>query len=136
MSVRSLIRQFIYVALPLYFLQSIFNAFEFGAQYVKTFIFVAFAITFVIYLTRPILKVISFPIGGLGYIFLMGLVVASCFYALESFIPDFKIKGFFVPELNIFGIKFGNAQLEGFKALVFLGFAVSIFASVFGWIVG
>lgn len=133
---RSLIRQFIYVAIPLYLLQTALQPFEFGENYVKTFVLVALAIALVMHFVRPLLKIISFPIGGFGYIFLLGLVVASCLYALQSFMPDFKVKSFFVPQIDLFGVSFGNVGLEGFKALLFLGFAISICASLFGWIMG
>lgn len=120
----------------MYVLQSYAKPFEFGDNYVKTFLIVAMAITLIVYFTRPLLKVISFPVGGIFYTFLLILVISAGFYALESLIPDFAIKSFYLPESDIFGIMLGGVELAGFKALGFVSAFIAVFIGVVGWIMG
>ncbi|MBU0650064.1 hypothetical protein KKG63_02590 [Patescibacteria group bacterium] len=66
----------------MYILQSYAQPFDYGPNQTKTFLVVAFAISLIIYFTRPLLKVISFPVGGLVFTLLLVLVIGAGFYAL------------------------------------------------------
>ncbi len=120
----------------MYLLQSYVHPFEYGADQTKTFLIVAFAISLIVYFTRPLLKIISFPVGGLVFTLLLVLVVGAGFYALQSLLPDFAVKSFYLPETHFFGIMLGGINLEGFKALGFVSAFVAIFIGIVGWVMG
>jgi uncharacterized membrane protein YvlD (DUF360 family) len=134
--VRAIFRHFIYTASALFLLQSYAAPFEFGGNQTKTFLIVSLAITLIVYYTKPLLKIISFPVGGIVYTLLLVLVIGAGLYALESLIPEFAVKSFDLPKTEIFGIMLGDASLEGFKALGFVSAFIAVFIGFFGWIMG
>jgi len=133
---RAIIRHFIYTAIAMYLLQSYAKPFEFGGNQTKTFLIVVFAITLIIYFTRPLLKIISFPAGGVFFTFLLVLVIMAGLYALQSLIPDFAVKSFFLPEFDLFGTMLGGVDLKGFAALGFVSAFTAVFIGVIRWIIG
>ena len=133
---RAIIRHFIYTAGAMYILQSFAKPFDYGGNELKTFLIVALAISLIVYFTKPLLKIISFPVGGLVYTFLLVLVIGAGLYALESLIPDFAVKSFYLPETKLFGIMLGGVELEGFKALGFVSAFIAVFIGILGWIMG
>lgn len=135
-SMRAIIRHFIYTASAMYLLQSFAEPFDYGESPTKTFLIVALAITLIVYFTRPLLKIISFPVGGLVYTALLILVIGAGFYALQSLIPEFAVKSFYLPGINLFGIMLGDTQLEGFKALGFVSAFMAVFIGLVGWVMG
>lgn len=120
----------------MYFLQSYAKPFDFGGNQTKTFLIVALAITLIVYFSRPLLKLISFPVGGIIYTLLLILVIGAGFYALESLIPEFAVKSFELPKTELFGIMLGDTTLEGFKALGFVSAFIAVFIGFIGWIMG
>jgi uncharacterized membrane protein YvlD (DUF360 family) len=133
---RPIIRHFIYTIAAMYLLQSYVHPFEFGGNPGKTFIVVALAITLIIHFCRPLLKIVSFPVGGFVYTILMVLVVGAGLYALESVLPQFSIVSFDLPESEFFGIILGGVRLEGFQALVFVSAFIALFIGFIGWLMG
>lgn len=133
---RSIVRHFIYTAMAMYILQSYFAAFDFGSNQLKTSLIVAFAISLIIFFSKPALKIISFPVGGIVYTVLLVLVVGAGYYALESLIPQFSIKALYLPNWTVFGIMLGSATLEGIKALAFVSGFTAMFYSFISWVMG
>lgn len=133
---RAIIRHFIYTAGAMYFLQSYAKPFDFGGNATKTFLIVALAVTLIVYFSRPLLKLISFPVGGIVYTLLLILVIGATFYALESLIPEFAVTAFNLPKTELFGIILGDVNLEGFKALGFVSAFIAIFIGLLGWVMG
>lgn len=133
---RAIIRHFIYTASGMYLLQSFARPFDYGGTPTKTFLIVALAITLIVYFTRPLLKIVSFPVGGLVYTALLVLVIGAGFYALQSLIPEFAVKDFYLSEINLFGIMFGNIQLDGIKSLGFVSASIAVFIGFVGWVMG
>ena len=133
---RTIIRHFIYTAAAMYLLQSYAKPFDLGEDQIKTFLIVALAITLIIFFSKPLLKIISFPVGGIIYTLLLVLVISAGFYALESLIPDFAVKSFELPKTELFGIMLGDVKLEGFKALGFVSAFIAIFMGLLGWVMG
>ena len=120
----------------MYLLQSYAKPFDLGEDQIKTFLIVALAITLIIFFSKPLLKIISFPVGGIIYTLLLVLVISAGFYALESLIPDFAVKSFELPKTELFGIMLGDVKLEGFKALGFVSAFIAIFMGLLGWVMG
>jgi len=133
---RAIVRHFIYTAATLYFLQSYAGPFEFGGNQTKTFLIVALAITLIVYFSKPLLKIISFPAGGIIYTLLLILVIGAGLYALESLIPEFAVKSFELPKTELFGIILGDSKLEGFKALGFVSAFITVFIGFIAWLMG
>lgn len=133
---RAIVRHFIYTAAAMYILQSYAKPFDFGENQAKTFLIVALAITLIIFFSRPLLKLISFPVGGVIYSLLLILVVSAGLYALESFIPEFAVTAFDLPKTELFGIMLGNVSLEGLKGLGFVSAFITIFIGVISWVMG
>jgi uncharacterized membrane protein YvlD (DUF360 family) len=125
-----------YTAAAMYVLQSYVAPFDFGANHTKTFVIVAFAVTLIVYFSRPLLKIISFPVGGVVYTFLLVLVIGAGLYALESLIPEFAITAFDLPKTELFGIILGDTSLEGVKALGFVSAFIAIFIGLTSWVMG
>jgi hypothetical protein len=120
----------------MYLLQSYAQPFEFGGNQTKTFLIVALAITLIVYFTKPLLKIISFPVGGIIYTLLLILVIGAGLYALESLIPEFAVVSFGLPKLELFGIMLGDTNLEGLQALGFVSAFIAVFIGFIGWIMG
>lgn len=133
---RAIVRHIIYTGSAMYLLQLYAEPFEFGQNQTKTFLIVAAAISLIIYFSKPLLKLISFPVGGIIYTLLLILVIGAAFYALESVIPDFAVQSFELPRTEIFGIILGDTQLEGLKALGFVSAFIAIFIGLVVWIMG
>jgi uncharacterized membrane protein YvlD (DUF360 family) len=133
---RAIIRHFIYTAAAMYLLQSYAKPFDFGENTTKTFLIVALAVTLIVYFSRPLLKLISFPVGGIIYTLLLVLVIGATFYALESLIPEFAVTAFNLPKTELFGIILGDIDLEGFKALGFVSAFTAVFIGLLGWVMG
>ena len=120
----------------MFVIQTYAAPFEFGGNQTKTFLIVALAVTLIVYFTKPLLKIISFPVGGIVYTLLLILVIGAGLYALESLIPEFAVKAFELPRTEIFGIMLGDTKLEGFKALGFVSSFIAVFIGFFGWVMG
>ncbi|MFA5776761.1 MAG: hypothetical protein WC988_04380 [Patescibacteria group bacterium] len=133
---RVIIRHFIYTAAALYLLQLYAKPFEFGGNQTKTFLIVVLAITIIVNFSKPLLKIISFPVGGVIYTLLLILVIGAGLYALESLIPEFAVKAFELPKTELFGIILGDTKLEGFKALGFVSASIAVFIGFIGWVMG
>lgn len=133
---RTILRHLMFTAGAVFILQAYVNPFEFGGSFSKTFFIVIAAMTLIIYLTRPLLKIISFPVGGVIYTLLLTLVIGAGFYALESFIPEFAIKAFDLPPTTLFGIMLGNAHLQGLQAIGFVSAFTAVFLGIVGWVMG
>lgn len=133
---RAIIRHFIYTSTAMYFLQVYAGSFDYGDDANKIFLIVAMAITLIVYFTRPLLKIISFPVGGFIYTLLLFMVIGAGFYALQSLIPDFTVVSSNLPETNVFGIMLGGIELEGLRSLGFVSAFMAVFIGLVGWIMG
>lgn len=131
-----MIRHFIYTAAAMLILQNLASPFGYGDNKTKTFIIVALSITIIVYLSRPLLKLISFPVGGLIYTMLLVLVVGAGFYALQSVIPDFAVQSFTLSRTGLSAIIRGGSEFTGFRALGFVSVFTAVFISLIGWVMG
>jgi len=133
---RAIVRHFIYTAISLYLLQLYAHPFNYGPDENKTFLIVVLSITLIVHFTKPLLKIISFPVGGVVFTTLLILVICAGFYALQSLIPDFSIQSFSLPETELFGIMLGGIDLTGLTALIFVSAFVALFVGIVGWVMG
>jgi uncharacterized membrane protein YvlD (DUF360 family) len=123
---KSLVRAVVFVVISLTFTQYVFQAFEYGGNSTVTFLLIVLGLSLLFYIVRPILKIISLPFEGLGYLVLMALLTFAVLYILTLFIPAFTIKSVSLSGLNILGFMLPSKELSAFWATFYSALLVSL----------
>jgi uncharacterized membrane protein YvlD (DUF360 family) len=131
---KSILRVFVFTVISLKITQYIIGAFNFGNNDVKTFILIAFALGLLYFFFKPLLKIISLPSGGIGYLLLIFIVTFIVLYILTLFIPSFTVKSVTISNLIIFGFVLPSKSLTSLWATVCSAFVASFLYTFFDWL--
>ena len=131
--VKTFLKSFASVYLSLYFVQQLFAPFDFGGTY-KTLVVVLVAFTIVYFFAKPVLGIVSFPVGGFGYFLLTTGVSIALLYALMTMINDFTIGTSITPEISFMSFYLKSYVIEGFMSIVFTGACINLFHGFISWL--
>ena len=131
---KTFLRTFIFCGISVYLTQIIIDAFNFEGETNIAFFAVLIALTLVNLFSPLVLKLLSLPTHGPGYIFLSFVLNLVVLYIITLFIPSFSVEEATVPELIIFGVVLPSKSLTKTYALVFSALLFVLLLNFFGWL--
>jgi hypothetical protein len=131
---KTFLKTFIFSGISIYLTSVIIDAFNFDGETNMTFFAVLLALTFVNVFGSMVLKLLSLPTSGPGYVFLSFVLNLVVLYILTLFIPSFYVEEANVTELIIFGVVLPSKSLTKTWALVFSALLFTLILNFFGWL--
>lgn len=101
------------------------SVFNFGNDIARTAVIFCIALGLVILLSKPFLKIISFPVGGIVYHFLLFVIITLTIFALSSALPEISFNTIYLPQVTVSGIIFGGSEVSGVGSIAVAGIATS-----------
>jgi hypothetical protein len=120
--------------IAIYLTQEVIGAFSFGSGGNITFLLVLAALTIVNIFGPLVLRILSLPSYGLGFLFLIFVLNVSVLYVITIMLPSFSVGTAFVSELNIFGFVLPSKSLSRTGALVFSALLFVLILNFFNWL--
>lgn len=135
---KTILRNLIINSLIIFLLSQVFTGVR-VEDGVQTILIAGFALTFLSFILKPILKILLFPFNiltlGTFSFFINILINALVLYFLTLFVPKFNISSFSFPGLNIFGVIIPEFYLSTFFAFIFIAFMFSAIATLVQWLI-
>jgi hypothetical protein len=131
---KAAIRTIIFTFIALYLTQYIVGAFVFDGNYVQTLMLVLFGLSFLFFFLRPVLKIISLPSDGIGFLFMLFILTLGMLYILPAFLGTFKIHSAHLPSLILFGFVLPSKSLTALWAGVFSALMIAVLYNFFDWL--
>lgn len=130
--VRNLIRLAVFSAISLKISQYIVTAYSFSHP--SSILLLITGMSILYYFVKPLLRMVSLPDSGPGYIFLTFVLTLITIQALTLFIPFFDLRPTTISELIIFGFMLPSKRLNAFWANVFSSLLIAVLMAFFNWL--
>lgn len=131
---KPLLKALVFTFISLYVTQQLFQSFDFGGNKIKTWFLIVLALGLVNFFVRPILKIISFPTGGLIFMFLNFVLLLVILLVLQVILPDFKMLPPSTGRLLILGVVLPSKSLSALWAGVISAFLLGLIYNFFVWL--
>ena len=133
-SIRVITRTLVFSIRSIYLTQQVIGAFAFRGNNNITFLLVIIALTIVNIFCPVVLRILSLPSRGPGFLFLSFILNLVVLYVLTVFIPSFGIVDAQASELNIFGFVLPSKSLSSTWSLVFSALLYTLILNFFSWL--
>lgn len=134
MSMKSLLKTFIFALISIQVTQYLIGSFSFGSNPGRNLILILIALTLLYRFIKPLFSMISLPKDGIGFLFLDFALTLIIFYVLTVFISGFKLKEAVFPELLILGFMLPSKQLTLLQTFIYSALFVSFLYTFFDWL--
>ncbi|OGC47133.1 hypothetical protein A2886_00605 [candidate division WWE3 bacterium RIFCSPHIGHO2_01_FULL_42_13] len=114
--------------------QRLVSGIDFGANPEQNMILLLVALVLLNLFIIPILRILSLPHMGLGFILLNFLLTLTVLYILTIFITDLSIVETTLPELRIFGFVLPSRLLSVVESAAASAFVLSFVYHFFEWL--
>ncbi|KKS65884.1 hypothetical protein A2380_00310 [candidate division WWE3 bacterium RIFOXYB1_FULL_43_24] len=132
---RGVIKNLTYILISLFSANYVLSSLFYGDD-PKTFIIVAFALSVLFYLGKPLLATFGLPTKGIGFLFIATILTTLTLYVLTIFLPDFTLRETTLSDLIIFGFMLPSKSLTAFWSALFSAFIISMVYTFFEWLSG
>lgn len=129
---KGLLRLFVFVFSSVKLAQYVIGGYLFGHP--SSLLLYVLALCVLYFFLKPILRIVSLPSMGVGYLFMTFLLTFITTQALTLFIPLFSIKNTIVSELIIFGFVLPSKHLTPVWANIFSALLITVFFWFFNWL--
>lgn len=128
---KSVIRNVLFSYLVLLFINQYFTGIRYGGDSAKTLFLVSLGLGLVNLMAKPLMRLISLPTEGVGFLILNFLVNLGAFFIFNRFLSGFSITSGSLLRLNIFGF-----VLNSYDLTVFWSFCLTsvMFCLAFGFL--
>jgi hypothetical protein len=133
---RVIFRNFLYIAISVFLTQMTLSVFNFGEVGLRTVVIFCLALGLVVILSKPFLKIVSFPVGGIVYHLLLLVIITLTIFALSTVLPDFAFNSVILPEAVFSGIIVGGFEVSGFGSIALAGVSTSALFSFLSLVSG
>lgn len=113
---------------------TIAKGFSFGESFIRTLLLLCIALTVFNLFLKKLLKILSMPTEGIGFIFLNTLLTFVIFYVLTIFVLDFRFIPSITPNLLLLGIVIPSKALTALSAGVVSAVIFSLSYIYLEWI--
>lgn len=131
---KSILRCVIFTFISIRCAQSVVGALTFGGNYQTTFLLVLMAFSVLLFFVKPLLKIVSLSNQGIGFLFILTLLILITLHLLTLVIPDFYIQPTTLSGLILFGFVLPSKHLNALMAGVFSSLVISVVYVFFDWI--
>ena len=128
---KSFLRSFFISYLCVYLVQHLIHGFYYDS---RSKILLILALTIMGMFIRPLLKALSLPEKGLGFLFLHFLLTLVIMFVLTLFIPNYGFVATETPNLNFLGFVITSKHLNATVATAVSAGLYTLFAGFFGWL--
>lgn len=129
--VKTFIRAFVFSYISVYATQMIIHGFYFN---IRSCLLLVLALSIITMFSRPLLKTLSLPDGGLGFLIISFVLSLVTMYLLTVFIPDFGFVAAATKNLNILGIMLPSKHLTAWWAGVFSAILICLITQFLNWL--
>jgi len=129
---KTILRLFLFTFTAVRLTQYVIGGFIFGSP--TSFLLYVIGLSTLFFFARPLLKFVSLPIKGTGFLFMSFLLTGIATYLFTLFIPDFGISNTVISEMVFFGFILPAKHLEVIWSMVFSSLLVSVLIWFFDWI--
>ena len=131
---KSIIRVIVYTLISIQCSQYVVGAFLFGKGGQDAFLLVLMALSILIFFVKPLLKLVSLPNHGIGFVFLLSVLVLITVHVLTLVIPSFYIQPTTLSGLILFGFVLPSKSLSAVTAGVFACMVIAVVYTFFDWL--
>lgn len=131
---KSFLRTFVFVILATRITSSVLDAIEFNVPFIRAFFLFVLAISLLYFFLRPLLKLLSLPFKGFGYLlihFVMTLIIVNVMVVL---IGSFTLKAVNLNNFNILGFVIPSKNLTVLWSSVYFALLLSLVYDFFDWL--
>ena len=133
---RLVVRNLLFSFLALYCLSRFFTGFIIKGNYLSTSFLLSLGFALVNTLAKPLLRIMSLPSSGVGYLILNSIVSIISFFVFDRVLDRASIQIGSLINLNVFGIMLSSYELTVFWGYVLAGVWFSFVMWFHNWLYG
>ncbi|OGC50236.1 hypothetical protein A2716_03440 [candidate division WWE3 bacterium RIFCSPHIGHO2_01_FULL_40_23] len=131
-----ILRNIIFSFISLLVVSYYFSGLYFGGEENASLFLVSLGLGLILIFTKPILKVMSLPTEGIGYLVLSFLINLVSLFLLDKFLPSFKLAPGSVRHLKLLVFVVNSSTLSVFWSYVLASALFTLIQQFFGWLGG
>jgi len=114
--------------------QNVVNAISYNGDSSQSFYLFVIALSALYFFIRPMLKIVSLPSEGLGFLFMNFVLTIILIQALLVFVPVMTLLPSEISDLIIFGFVLPSKSLTAFWSGVFVSLVISTVYTFLDWL--
>lgn len=128
---KAFIRSFVFSYIAVFVIENLIDGFSFNFE---SKVLLVLALSLISLFSKPLLKMLSLPDGGLGYLVILIVLILVTMYILTVFIPNFAFVATTTKNLNILSFVIPSKHLTPWAAAVYSALIYSLTVSFFDWL--
>ncbi|OGC38780.1 hypothetical protein A3K42_02010 [candidate division WWE3 bacterium RBG_13_37_7] len=131
---RSALRTLLFTFLAVQAAQGIVNGIVFKTGYPESFYLFILGLAILYFFLKPILKILSLPNGGIGFLFMNFILTLIMIHVLINFVPLINVVPSNLSHLIIFGFVLPSKSLTALWTSVFSAFLIALVFTFLDWL--